>query len=273
MTQSGVSQALQALEQALGVTLLSRGREGISATEIGHQVLSDARSALQAVDRVREHCGSWAGLDKGTLRIGSVSSFATRLLPDRLRAFRTKYPGIQIALLEGSDEEVCEWVSHGAADIGLTAKSTKELDGEIVAEDDFVVVVERRHPLASTRPISIRALVGHPFIMSAAGCEPVIRSFFEESGCAPDVAFAVRDMTALFEMVRQGLGITIVPSLSLPNDRANLRILELRPARRRSLLAVTKTQGQRIPAVQAFLGFLRGKETSLARGILTGAIP
>jgi len=55
------------------------------------------------------------------------------------------------------------------------------------------------------------------------------------------VAFTVRDMTALFEMVRQGLGVTIVPSLSPPAERHDLRIVDLKPAHRRSLLAVTRS--------------------------------
>jgi DNA-binding transcriptional LysR family regulator len=266
MTQSGVSQAVQALEEAVGVALLSRGRERIAPTEIGLHVLSEARAALRAVERVREHCAGWAGLNKGTLRIGSVASAATRMLPDRLRAFRTRYPGIEIVLLEGTDGEVCEWVVRNAVDIGLTAECSTDLHGEVIAEDDFVVVVERRHRLASTRPISIRDLADQPFIMSGAGCEPTIRSFFADVACTPRVAFTVRDMTALFEMVRQGLGVTIVPSLSLPSDRANLRVLELKPARCRRLLAVTRTPQPLVPAAEAFLGLLRLRSKPRAYG-------
>src|SRR5690349_20379057 len=114
MTQSGVSQAVLALEDGMGVTLLARNREGITATEIGDQVLADAREALAAIERARQRCAGRAGLNTGTRRIGSVASAAARLLPERLRAFRSKYPGVEIALLEGTDPEVGEWVARGA---------------------------------------------------------------------------------------------------------------------------------------------------------------
>ena len=95
MTQSGASQALQTLEDSLGVALLVRRRAGVALTEIGKQVLSEARAALQAVERLRAYCAGFAGLANGTLRLASVTSSATRLLPDLLRSFRTRYPGIR----------------------------------------------------------------------------------------------------------------------------------------------------------------------------------
>jgi len=257
MTQSAASQTIRALEGAVGVALVSRGRQGVAPTEIGLRVLSDARAALRAVERVHEHCASWAGLDKGTLRIGSVASAATRLLPERLRAFRRRYPRIEIALLEGTDREVCEWVTRGAVDIGLTSCHATDLHAEVVAEDDFVAVVGRRHRLASMPQLRVLDLADQPFIMSGAGCAPSIRTWFKAAGATARVAFTVRDMTALFEMVRQGLGVTIVPSLSLPGERHDLRIVDLKPAHRRSLLAVTRSHQPLVPAAATFLGFLR----------------
>lgn len=82
LTQSGVSQAVQSLEDAVGVKLVARRREGIELTEIGRLALVEARAALGAVERFRQHCASWAGLDRGTLRIGSVGSAVSRLLPE-----------------------------------------------------------------------------------------------------------------------------------------------------------------------------------------------
>jgi DNA-binding transcriptional LysR family regulator len=257
MTQSGASQALQTLEDSVGVTLLTRGRDGIAPTEAGAQVLPEARAALQAVERLRAHCAGFAGLAKGTLRIASVTSSATRLLPDRLRTFRTRYPGIDIVLLEGTDDEVCDWVHAGVADLGLSAAAAPDLHGEAVLRDEFVAVLPHRHPLARAGALTLAVLSKQPFIMSGAGCEPMIRGFFAEAGCTPRIVFTVRDMATLFEMVRQRLGVTIVPSLSLPDSRAHLRVVPLSPRCSRTLLAVTRADQTRLPAVEAFLRDLR----------------
>jgi DNA-binding transcriptional LysR family regulator len=266
MTQSGASQALQTLEDSLGVPLLVRGRAGVALTEIGKQVLSEARAALQAVERLRAHCAGFAGLANGTLRLASVTSSATRLLPDLLRSFNTRYPGIAIVLLEGTDEEVCDWVRAGAADLGLTATTAHDLRSEFVLSDDFVAVLPRGHLLSAASSLTFDALAEQPFIMSGAGCEPMIRSFFAEAGRSPRVAFKVRDMATLFEMVRQRHGVTVVPKLSLPDNRAGLRVLPLSPDYRRTLLAVMKADQTPLPATEAFLRDLHPANPLGARG-------
>jgi DNA-binding transcriptional LysR family regulator len=266
MTQSGASQALQTLEDSLGVTLLIRGTTGVALTEIGKHVLSEARAALHSVERLRAHCAGFAGLANGTLRLASVTSSATRLLPDVLRRFRTRYPGIAIVLLEGTDEEVCDWVRAGAADLGLTGTTPTDLRSEFVLCDDFVAVVPRAHRLSAAASLTLDTLAEQPFIMSGAGCEPMIRSFFVAAGRSPRVAFTVRDMATLFEMVRQRHGVTVVPTLSLPDNRAGLRVVPLSPAYRRTLLAVMKADQTPLPAVEAFLRDLRPAKPLEARG-------
>jgi DNA-binding transcriptional LysR family regulator len=266
MTQSGASQALQTLENSLGVALLSRGRTGVAPTEIGKQVLSEARAALHAVERLRAHCAGFAGLASGTLRLASVTSTATRLLPDLLRSFRARYPGIAIVLLEGTDEEVCDWVRAGAADLGLTAATAPDLRSTFVLSDDFVAVLPRGHRLGGASSLTFDALAEQPFIMSGAGCEPMIRSFFAEAGRSPRVAFTVRDMATLFEMVRQRQGVTVVPTLSLPDNRTGLRVLSLSPNRRRTLVAAMKADQPPLPAAAAFLRDLQPANPLSARG-------
>src|SRR5512135_20514 len=113
ITQSAASQALITLEAAVCVELVSRGGDVTVVTEIGSQVLADAREALRAVERLRERCANSAGLPSGTLRIGSVVSAAARLLPTRLRHLATRYPAIRVVLMEGTDEEVSEWAARG----------------------------------------------------------------------------------------------------------------------------------------------------------------
>jgi DNA-binding transcriptional LysR family regulator len=266
MTQSGASQALQALEDILGVALLTRGRSAVALTEPGKQVLAEARVALHAVERMRAHCAGFVGLANGTLRLASVTSSATRLLPDLLRSFRTRYPGITIVLLEGTDEEACDWVRAGAADLGITAVTADDLRSEFVLSDDFVAVLPRGHRLGAAGSLTFAALAEQPFIMSGAGCEPMIRNFFVEAGRSPRVAFTVRDMATLFEMVRQRHGVTVVPRLSLPDNRAGLRVLPLSPEHRRTLLVVMKADRAPLPATEAFLRGLRSAKPPGARG-------
>src|SRR5579871_684322 len=113
MTQSGASQAIAQLEAAVGGKLLVRSKDGVAPNAIGQLVLRDAREAVRAAERIEQNCAAAAGLLKGELRIGSVTSAATRLLPTVLAQYRRRYPEISISLLEGTDQEVVSWVESG----------------------------------------------------------------------------------------------------------------------------------------------------------------
>lgn len=264
LTQSGASQALQVLEDTLGSPLLARRRDRVEPTEIGIRVLAEAREALRSVERIYEHSAGWKGLNRGSLRIGSVVSAAARILPAHLRAFQTRYPKIDVSLLEGSDDEVRDWVVRNAIDIGFTSESAVELTSETIAEDEYVVVTSARHHRGLPDTLAIPQISGRPFIMSASGCEPAIQAMFAETVCSADIAFRVRDMGTLLEMVRQGLGVSIIPALSAPGKQTGLRLHKLNPAHRRTLLMATNSQSNPKPAVRAFIDLIRSELGSQA---------
>jgi DNA-binding transcriptional LysR family regulator len=212
---------------------------------------------LRTVERIYEHSAVWKGLNRGSLRIGSVVSAASKLLPAHLRAFQTRYPKIDVTLMEGSDDEVRDWVVRDAIDIGFTSESAVDLTSETIAEDEYVVVTSPRHHRGLTNTLAISEISGRPFIMSASGCEPAIQAMFAESDCSPDIAFRVRDMGTLLEMVRQGLGVSIIPALSAPDKQTGLRFHKLDPARRRALLMATNGRSHLKPAVRAFVELIR----------------
>lgn len=268
LTQPGVSQAVQVLEDMLGSPLLARRRERVEATEIGLRILAEAREALRTVERIHEHSAGWNGVNSGSLRIGSVVSAASQILPAHLRAFQTRYPKIEVTLLEGSDEEVRDWALGNAVDIGITAESAVELTSEIIVQDEYVLVAGARHHRDLPPTLKIAQISGRPFIMSASGCEPAIQSFFSEENCSPEIAFRVRDMGTLLEMVRQGLGISIIPELSASGNRAGLRFHTLNPARHRTLLMVMNGQSLFKPAVRAFKDLVQSSPSQKPRASL-----
>jgi DNA-binding transcriptional LysR family regulator len=259
LTQSGVSQAVLALEDALGVPLLVRRRDGAQASALGADVLADARAALEAVARIEERCAAVRGVRAGTLRVGSVPSAAARILPPLLGRFRRLHPGIDLALLEGTDAEVTEWVERDAVHVGLSALPAPGLDRSPVAEDEFKVVVARRHRLASRPQVRFADLAGEPFLMSGGGCEPAIRAAFAAAGVAPRVVLTVRDTSALLAMIEAGLGVSMIPELALALRGRRLRALPLRPRAVRTLWLLTRRGVEPTPAGRAFLGLRPGR--------------
>lgn len=259
MTQSGASQAIRGLESTLGVSLLARRRDGVAPTEIGGRVLEDARAALLAVERVRQLCAAARGGHAGRLRIGSVESAARRLLPPVLARYRRLYPAVEVVLMEGADDEVLAWVEARAVDVGLTSAESPATDGPVIAEDDFLLVVPRAHRFAARAGVAPAEVAGEPFLMSAGGCRPAIDRLFAAAGAAPTVALTVRDSVALARMVAQGLGVTVMPELSIPEDEPGLRRLPLDPPARRRLLALTRRATPPPPVAGPLLEMLSGR--------------
>jgi len=253
MTQSAVSHSIASLEKELQVSLLERDRNGVLLTEIGKRVLVQAREILARAERIRQETASVVGLEAGKVRLGSFPSVSACFLPGLLRQFRQRYPGIEVVLFEGTDDEVREWISSRAVDIGVVALPYEGFDTVSIAQDEFLAVVAASHPLAQQTQIHIRQLATEPFIMSKAGCKPVITNMLRKAKVTPRTQFEVIDLRTIFAMVTEGMGVTIVPEMALPDNLTGLSVLTLEPKVVRRLAFALPSLSTAIPAVTAFL--------------------
>jgi DNA-binding transcriptional LysR family regulator len=253
MTQSAVSHALANLERELGVVLLERQRTGVTVTWVGEQVLRHARSIIGAVECIRQETAAAKGVETGKLRVGSFPSVSKEVLPPILGSFRRSYPGIEVTLLEGTDQEVYDWLVSCAVDMSVVTLPTANVTTIPLASDEMVAVLPADHVLAKTETIQVEHMVSDPFIMSKGGCEPLIRTIFERVGITPHVAFEASDTGAVLAMVEEGLGVTIVPRFALSAAFLHARILSLDPPIHRQLGLAVRPHASLSPAIKAFL--------------------
>lgn len=254
MSQSAVSHAIAGLEAELGVALLIRDRrQGIVLSDFGRRVLEPMRAILNRVAQIEQEAAATQGLESGTIRIGSFPSLAARLLPKIVRVFEKQHPHITMVLFEGTDQEVAEWLNARVIDVGFAAQSVPGPDMLPLTQDKMVAVLPKDHVLKERDSISIEALVDYPFIMSTGGCEPLIREWFGHSQCLPSIKFSVRDMETILNMVGEGLGLTIVPELSLPDTTPRVLVKNLQPPMWRYLGLRCPFINEATPAVHAFV--------------------
>jgi DNA-binding transcriptional LysR family regulator len=253
MTQSAISHSISSLEKELQVSLLERSRNGVFLTEIGNRVLVQAREMLRIAEQIRQETASMVGLESGKVHLGSFPSVSARILPKLLRQFRQRYPGIEVVLFEGTDDEVREWISSRAVDVGVVTLPVEGVDTVSIATDEFLAVVAASHPLAALKQIHIRQLATEPFIMSKAGCQPVITNMFRKAKVVAKTQFEVIDLRTIFAMVTQGMGVTIVPEMALPDNLTELSVLALEPKVVRRLAFAVPSLERATPAVIAFL--------------------
>lgn len=258
ITQSAASHALASLEAELDNTLLERGRNGVMLTEIGARVFEHAQSILLHTESIRQETAAHSGLTAGKLRIGSFPSVSARLLPGIIRSFQQRYRGIDIVMFEGTDQEVYDWIINRIVDIGFVTQVTRHVERIPIAHDELLLLVPKGHPLTDQSGVSLQRLAEEPFIISKAGCEPLVLSLFQSAKAALQPQFEVSDPTTIMAMVREGLGITIVPRLVLPDELPGIETVSLKPQEYRHLALGVRSLNTMLPLVDAFVHHAQG---------------
>ncbi|HEY0586266.1 MAG TPA: LysR family transcriptional regulator [Pseudoduganella sp.] len=260
ITQSGASQAIAQLESGLGFQVFTREKRRIGVTELGEQVVEHARAMVARLDAIRMLADDSQGLKGGRIRLASFPSVISTLLPKLLRDFQRRHPGIELVALEGTDEEVEEWLEAGTVDLGVVLNPRPGRATLVLGRDAWMAVLPNDHPLgrrASASGVSLAELAGQPFILATGGCSMNGRSLVEQAGfCLSDVRVTVRDWASACALVREGMGVALVPESTLPQDQRGLRIMPLAPAIHREFGLVCSEQGKSARPVQALLAGL-----------------
>jgi DNA-binding transcriptional LysR family regulator len=216
MSQPAVSRAVATLERELGAQLLVRGGGGPALTDAGSSALPHAREALRRLTLLRTEVAPLAGEVTGTLSLASLPSVTGTLVAPQLRSFADRYPAVTIRLLEGSEQEVRDWLDQGAVEAGVVSLPIKGLDSAVLGDQDMVAVLPADSRLAGCNEVTYVELAKEPFIRSTGGCAEVFMPMARRVGVDFDVAFEAREMSAVLEIVRGGLGVSILPSAGLP---------------------------------------------------------
>ncbi len=195
------------------------------------------------------------GGDIDKLRIGSVHSAASRILPNLIGAFRREHPGIDVVLMEGRDQDVHEWISLQAVDLGVGEKGAKERDFIPIAQDALLAVLPQTHPARSQSTICVNQIAQDPFIMCKSGTEPLITSTFRKAGLMPRTRFEVLDTNTLLTMVHEGLGVAMIPELALPDELPDVFCPRLEPPAHRELGLIVPSLDHANGAVKTFVHY------------------
>ena len=241
LSQPAFSALVRQLEAALGVRLFDRTTRHVDLTAEGREFLASTRRVLGEFDAALLELGEHNARRRGRAAIALLPSLAADWLPPVLAAFRTRHPGIELAVSDVLSEPCIERVRSGQADFALAAirVNTAELRADPFCSDDFHLVCPADHPLAAQAELKPRHLADWPFIHLSRTSS--VRQYIDAAlppGSLPAV-IEVDQLATVSGMVRAGLGISIVPSLTLYQFRSPVlvtRALSWRGLRRRIYL-------------------------------------
>lgn len=234
-TQSTVSHMISELEKEWDVTLLVRSKSGVAATEDCRRLLSHMREAVSAADALSGAASELKGELRGTIRIGTIVSTATHVLPAVIRAFEAKHPLVTWELMLGKPADIADWLKSGRADLGVfDGRVPAGLEAVTLFEDELLAVLPPNHPDAARDRLPETVLNGAPFLLLAdENGRSVVADWLRERCLVPDVRFSSWEDFAILAMAEQGFGIGVIPKLMLRRTDWQVAVRPLQPATRR----------------------------------------
>lgn len=250
LTQSAVSYSLSRLEAELGVTLLERGRQGITLTHIGEEVVRHARNILMQVEAVRQKAAQERGLSVGKLRFGCVPSIPSRLLTGILRDFQQRYPNIDTVLFEGTPRDLIDWLNNGIIDVGTTTRTEGYALAKPFVNGEVVVLLPKQHRLASHLSLSLEDLTHETLISPKADYGSLSMLLGYPPSSFPRSRHEVSTLETIFAMVRENMGVALVLKMQVDLETEAVVTRSLTPPLRVKIHLASHIHS---PAVEAFM--------------------
>lgn len=165
ISQSSASQAVQQLEDRLGVTLLERTRP-LELTSAGEIYYEGCRKLLDAFQEVEDRVLQVNGKVSGRLRIAAIYSIGLLQMAEYVQAFEVRHPDVDLQLDYLHPDEVYSRVRRDEADLGLVSfpRDGGDIGCVLWQDQEMGVVVPPRHPLADRRSLTLDELDGVNFV-------------------------------------------------------------------------------------------------------------
>ena len=243
LAQPSLSRQIATLEADLGVDLLHRTRGNVALTAAGERLLPRARRMLADADAAREDMADLAGVRRGRIRLGATPTLCTSLVADVLAAFRERYPGIDIEILERGSRSLIAALMEGGLDLALIVTGVSSgaaravLEQEQMLSERLVVVSDGRRPdpfgreseeAGDPRPIELGELARVPQVLFPENYDlrVTVDAAFKARGLAPLVAVEGAEMDAALSFAERGIGVAVVPAM-VAVDHPTLRTAPL----------------------------------------------
>jgi len=222
VSQSAISRQILLLEDELGEPVFHRiGRRiritpaGESLLQLSHRVFQDLTETVASISDKRESL-------KGTMRLVGGMTVCLYVFPSLLAQVRKVHPQLDLKVTVGSAERSIAMLRSGAGDLGLLTLPVDAADlvSVPVLEEELLLVTYPSHPLAKKKAITPADLDGQDFVLFETGSATrrLFESFFARERINAKIIMETENVEIIKAMVRNGLGISIVPWMAAAAD-------------------------------------------------------
>jgi LysR family transcriptional regulator, hydrogen peroxide-inducible genes activator len=232
VSQPALSVQIQELEAGLAAALVERGRGRISFTAEGEEIARRAARILADVGDLEDYARHRTRLLTGLLRLGVIPSIAPCLLPAALPDLQVRYPALKLQLRESQTAVIVDELQRGALDVLVLSLPLDhpELETTRLFDDRFVLAAPAAHPLAERPDGTARLLAEERLLLLEEGhcLRDQTLSYCQHAERGTQHGFGASSLSTIVQMVANGLGITVLPEISLAFEAHDPRIALLR---------------------------------------------
>ncbi len=265
-TQAGMSHIIKIVEEELGVNLLIRNNSGIRLSTDGEELFSYINEICNAQKILEEKIKRLKNIKTGTVRIGSISSVSTYILPGLIDEYIKLYPYVKFKIYDGEYYDIENMVKNGVVDCGTTAYyEGLPFSSVRLSADRFCAVLPKGSKYENAEVFDYRIFETEPFIMLDEENDSEMEDLLKFLHIKPNVRFKLRDDYAILAMVEKGLGIGLMNSLILESGRFNYNIT-VKPINADYFrdIRLIYNKGARLSfAAEAFLDYVKNKKVQL----------
>lgn len=268
-TQPAISHHVARLEAEVGTALLVRTGRTVRLTEAGRALVEHTDAVVARLASAEDEIAAIAGMRAGRVRLAAFPSASATLIPIAARALQDKHNGITVSLIETEPPEALALLRSGEVDVAVAfgypesrLASSGDLEVVPLLDDDlFVVLPQARR----ARRAKLSDLAGETWIAGCQRCRAHLLHLAGQAGFDPHIAYATDDYVTVQGLVAAGLGVALLPALSLAAVRRDdIAAVPLAKPATRQIAAVLPAGPRRPPAVTEMITALRSASTTFA---------
>jgi DNA-binding transcriptional LysR family regulator len=267
IAQPAMSQQIAALESQLAVQLFNRTKKRVELTEAGAAFLVEAKATIASVERAIGVAKETARGELGKVVLGFVGSAMFRpALPQVLKEFTGKHPGVQLDMQEMLPLHQIEAIIAQHSDIGilrgLPPRSLPEgLTSFVLARHQLLVVLPSSHRLATHKAINIADLSQEPWLalddLTRISLAPELVRICNLAGFDPMIRLHLREIATLVHLVGAGHGVALIPDVAMAQNLKDVVFAPMLDFESHSDLVVVHRKFERSAAVKSLLAQIR----------------
>ncbi len=266
ITQPSLSHAIANLEEELGTSLFEKRGRNVALTKYGKVFLEYAAESLQILEAGIKKTRAMNGAHTGIIDLGYIFTLGIEFVPRMVRGFLAEHPELDVdfRFTVGNTQEIIRGLKEEKYDVAFCSRKEKEQQVSFtpVAEENLVVVVPKRHPLAEMESITLAEAAPYPqiFFTQSSGLRPTIEKLFAKAKSTPNIAYEIEEDSAMAGLVAKDFGIAVMPEVPILKylDVKTLRITD--PVIERFIYMAQVKGRYQPPVVKKFISYVQEQQ-------------